>query len=580
MLARPDSFTYLLLALLGLGGVFFLLRPELWARLMLARVDPRPAALIRIGFGLVVLATFLTYAPWVRLLFTDEGIWLSGTARELFGSPRPPFGNFTVLHFRSDPTFVLPLYGALLGSLVLVVLGVWTRWTTVLAWLLAEQFYRYSPVFQSSGDTLVRVFLFLGMLTAWGEAYSVDSWRRRARLVLEDASEIPPLRKIPAWPLRLMALQLGCIYLVTGLLKTGVPWRDGTAIYYALNLDAFYRAPAQSVVTLLHDAGVLPVLTVITPWWETLFPLVMVGALLQAYERARQRGEWQPASGVRRAASWCVLAVLLLLVALASGVLATNWPARDRPVRPPFADPSWLAVALVIVGAPAVVLAYRLVRERAPRVHVFVLHWLLGKRLWLTAGLGFHLGIDLGMNIGTFPQLMLAIYPCVLSGPEIDSFWKWLLARPAPPGAAGRPVRRNRWVRLALAPLDHGRYREPAPPLIVHHHPVEVAVRRAALLRLWDWGDRLTFVDDATMTPGALGLPIEGPPGLVRGGEVGIHLARACPALWWTWPAWFLSWTRRPVGALILRLLGQGELDRPAVHGRAADVQSGDLRPS
>ncbi|HUG37055.1 MAG TPA: hypothetical protein VML54_08915 [Candidatus Limnocylindrales bacterium] len=537
--------------------MFFLLRPELWARLMLRRVDPRPAALVRIGFGLAVLATFVDYLPWVRLLFTDEGIWLTGTARDLFGSPRAPLGNWSLLHLRSDPIVVYPLYGALLGSLVLMILGVWTRWTTALAWLLAEQLYRYSPVFQSSGDTVVRVFLFLGMLTAWGEAYSVDSWRRRARAVLGGATEIPPLRGIPAWPLRLMALQVACIYFVTGLLKSGLPWRDGSAIYYALNLDAFYRVPAQGLIARLQDAGVLPLLSVITPWWETLFPAVVAGALLQAYERARRAGEWGPAGGLRRAASWSALAVFWALAAWVSGVLATNWPARDRPAGAAFAEPSFLVALLVALALPAALLGYRLVRERAPWAHSFLLNWVLGKRFWLTTGLGIHLGIELGMNIGTFPQLMLALYPCFLSGREVDGFWHWLLAKPARSGEGGRPIRRRAWVRLALAPLDRARYREPRRPVIVHHHPGDAAVRRAALLRLWDWGDRLRFVADATMAPGALCLELEGRSALVRGGEVGIHLAPALPALWWTWPAWPLPVTRRPVGALILRLLRQ-----------------------
>ena len=138
--AHADLSTSLILAAIGLLIAFFAIRPELWRRMFFQRVDPRPVGLMRIGFGLVVLITFLDllkpHGPLddsvARYLFTDEGLWLTDMARKNYGGhlktlwdPEHGFehwydlfkamwGKFSILHFRSDPPFVFAIYGVML----------------------------------------------------------------------------------------------------------------------------------------------------------------------------------------------------------------------------------------------------------------------------------------------------------------------------------------------------------------------------------------------------------------------------------------------------------------------------------
>jgi hypothetical protein len=79
--AHIEQATNLSLWGIGLVFLFFVVRPELWRRLWFTRVDPRPAALMRIVFGLVVFITFYDLL-WpmnpldfsvAKFLFTDEG---------------------------------------------------------------------------------------------------------------------------------------------------------------------------------------------------------------------------------------------------------------------------------------------------------------------------------------------------------------------------------------------------------------------------------------------------------------------------------------------------------------------------
>lgn len=571
--AHLPQVSWLILIALGLLAAFFIVRPELWRRLMFERVDPRPAALMRIAFGAVVMVTFVDllgpHGPLddsvARFLFTDDGMWLDDMARKTYGGklatlwdPEHGFehwydifvamwGKFSILHFRSDPPFVWAVYTLMLVSIGLMILGVWTRWTTILAWILVESVYRYSPIFYTGGDTVVRVFLFLGMFVRWGEAYSVDGWRRRRKAILGGAGEIPPLRLIPAWPLRLMMLQLAIIYCATGLLKSGNTWANGTALYYSLNLDHFYRFPVMGLVGPLHYIGLLPMLTILVHWWEMLFPLALVGSAVNAWERDRAVGTWPKAAAWRRWIGYALFFGAWIIGAYIAAVAAHYYapPELLRTLR--MSLPTMERATMVVVAAlPLLCLVVYLgLRAKTPRLHVFMRHWLLGKRFWLIVGFGMHIGIDLGMNVGTFANVMMAVYFAWLSGAEIEAFWRYVYSRPLAPGEGTRPLRQatrkaawarrvqRLWQVVVMAPLDRLRFRQPGPPVVVLHHPGDASVRRAALLRIWDLGHRLEFQADPDVSPEHLLLRMPGDKASRSGALAGWSLIRLIPGLWW-----------------------------------------------
>jgi hypothetical protein len=580
--AHLDQATQLGLWAIALLVAFFVVRPELWNRLWFQRIDPRPAALMRIGYGLVLFWTFIDFViphppldvSMARFLFTDEGLWLTDQARKSYGGKLgtlwdPEHGfqywhgifvamsdKFTILHFRSDPAFVFTIYGAMFLSVGLMIFGVWTRWTTILAWILVETLYRYSPVFYTGGDTVTRVFLFLGMFARWGEAYSFDAWRRRRKAILAGANRFPALRKIPAWPLRLMMLQLTIIYCATGLLKSGATWANGTALYYALNLDHFYRTPHQiPVVAFLHYIKVLPVMTVFVRWWEVLFPAVLIGVAINGYERDRRAGTWPHAAAWRR---W--LGYLLFLGAWAIGSyiagLGAHYFMPDERLPVPRDQLIPLFTALTLAAPIIAAGLYLALRRTLPRVFDFVRFWLLGKRFWLLFGFAMHIGIDVGMNVGTFAEVMMAVYLAWLTGPEVEAFWRYLSSAPLAPGEADRPIRKRRWQRIVLAPIDRLRYRKPGAIYTVLHHPDDTSVRRAALLRCWDLGHRLRFEADEDVPQGSLQVRL--PNGEVRGGRfAGSALARVLPGLWWLRPFRHIPGLAKSAGSVALRILRQ-----------------------
>jgi len=552
---------------------FFLVRPELWRRLWLERVDPRPAGLFRIVYGVVVLWTLLDLIPLLRFLFTDEGLWLPALARRNYGGelrrlwdPEHGFehwwsvipalwGKFSLFHLRADPTFVWAVFGLTCASVTAMILGIRTRLATLLSWFLVNTFYTYSPIFYSGGDTVLRVFLFLGLLTRWGEAYSLDAWWRRKRELLAGSFVVPALRKIPAWPLRLMMLQLAIIYCATGALKSGFTWFDGTALFYALSLDHFYRHPFQiQVATFLHTIGFLPLSTWVTKLWETLFPLALVGVALRRYEREVSAGTWPKVQVWRWLLSYALVAAGVGTLAYVGGLTAYYY---YRPAEGPVALTREQAQAVVVTGAlafPALLAgAYVWLRARRPRAHAWVLRWLCGKRLWLSIGLVMHLVIDVAMNVGTFVQVMLAVYIPWLSATELDAVWRTLMSRPLAEGEGARPKRKSGWRDALLRPLDRLRYRGPREPYVVHHAPDEASIRRVALLRMWDLGSRLNFETDPSAPAGTLVVTVPGDKTRLAGAAAGRALVAILPGFWWLYPWCLAPGMRGLAGRTVLR---------------------------
>ncbi|PRQ08242.1 HTTM domain-containing protein [Enhygromyxa salina] len=612
---------------------FFVLRPELWRRLWFRRLDPRGPALARIGLGITLVWTFLDLlvlqGEW---LFTDQGLLLTDMARKNYGGKMrtlwdPEHGfehwwdvftvltdRWSVLFIRSDPPFVYALFGLLFVFGTMMTIGLYTRVSTILSWLLMLQLYNYNPIYYTGGDTVMRVMMFLAMFIDWGQAYSVDAWRARRRAILAGAEQIPAPKRIAVWPIRLMMIQLACIYSATGLLKSGKTWANGTALYYALNLDHFYRVPAFTLYAWADKLYITRVMTVTVHWWESLFPLVFLGELLRGVDKDQAAGTWVGpvprwtfyALGlagsvlvVWTAPTWARTAPLFLLAAMIyadrrwmkepdkSGTDVVAWTIRglswlcligfvaigavfaDLGVlyyfNPPKDAPAWLqnkallrnAASIATISVPLFLAAVILIlRTWMPRAYRFTRDWLFGKRLWLTMGLFMHIGIDLTMNVGTFVQVMIAVYPIWLAGDDVDAMWRYLLWRAAKPGEAGRPPvpkgSLRRFGRLLIAPFERAKYRVRRPAWVCIHGPSEAAIRRVALLRCWDLGERINFELDPDRTSEVLLLHSPDRKHSFEGGRAARELISLFPGLWWLWPLSMFPGIGRGV-AMILR---------------------------
>jgi hypothetical protein len=168
--------------------------------------------------------------------------------------------------WQESDTIVMTLVFVFLASAFLMLIGLQTRFATVLTWLLSMSFYHGNPYLENAGDTIRVILLLYLMLCPCGAVWSVDSLFRR------QAPASTPLYVHP-WAIRLMFVQMIYIYFMNGMYKvTGPDWLKGDSLHYVLG----------DLVLTRFSPMMLPLpiwLSRLMTWsvliWEVSFPLLI-----------------------------------------------------------------------------------------------------------------------------------------------------------------------------------------------------------------------------------------------------------------------------------------------------------------
>ncbi len=513
--------------LMLLGAValvtLLLLSHERWRRWWLQLEDPRAIGLYRIVFGFFVLCNMNDLWEYFTFLFTDEGIFTADVARQVHAKAQfegfgdgltedEPWGFFdgqglleflqgpkwSLLYFWDSPTFFWWHLGAFELCGVLFMIGWRTRLMGVLTFFLMNSIFFRNHLFWEGTELVYRVFLAYLICAKSGHAYSVDNWLRCRRLrrkgLLSERggpgggagaapSEAHPkgleaiYRLVPAWPRRLLAMQLATVYIVTGVLKNGGVWAKGDAIYYAWNMDHFYRFYPQQITAVL-GTNVLRVATWVTHWGEALFFVCFVGL---SWFWARREGFAPLPRAQGLLARLCVAVIAFVSLALVWVTWDVHFsPMLDAPLvglgLVPRADTIarelfvGLMAAVMLGGwwlwrrlerKPLVVRTlFRIRPLRQPLVidRAFFMAWTMGRRVWIPWHIGVMGGIFVLMNIGQFQTGMLSATIVYFRGEEIASFGRML-------------GRRLRWLPFIPQDVKDGEPPLPAEdPSLPHRH--------------------------------------------------------------------------------------------------------------
>jgi hypothetical protein len=201
-------------------------------------VDPRPLAWFRSWFGFLTLVNLWMLWPDMPMWLANDGVLPPDVHRQtVFG---PGLTIYLLTGYVDAAIWGIRLL-ALVGGLGLW-LGVWPRCAACCAWLAATSYSWRNLSILHSGDCLVRIACFFLMFARTDGAASLPRWLGR-RLRSDGAVPEPPA-EVPAWPQRILQLQLCILYVVTGVWKAlGGTWRDGTAVGMVLQLGEFQRFP-------------------------------------------------------------------------------------------------------------------------------------------------------------------------------------------------------------------------------------------------------------------------------------------------------------------------------------------------
>jgi hypothetical protein len=232
-------------------------------------VPPYPLALFRILLGICLLLNlWTTIVPSGQLLLGDQGLCpaaanddylhRSGRVCLLRGPVAIPFAEKILpaewtrawADWGATPQAAYLVFALFTVGCALMTLGFWTRTATIASWLLFLTIYQRLNWTMNGGDDVARMGLFYLIFCRSGAVWSLDH-ARALRRQPDDPTLISPL--VPAWPLRLMQIQICMVYLFTGLIKLGdgffsdswldCDWINGQALYWLFNDMELNRWP-------------------------------------------------------------------------------------------------------------------------------------------------------------------------------------------------------------------------------------------------------------------------------------------------------------------------------------------------
>jgi hypothetical protein len=108
--------------------------------------------------------------------------------------------------------------------------GFRTRLMHVLSWFALLSMQTRATILTNGGDYVFCTLLLWSMFLPLGARFSIDRWLAQTR-----APAAPTPQPITSLAALALLLQLAVIYLFNGVHKTGVTWREGSAVYYMLH---------------------------------------------------------------------------------------------------------------------------------------------------------------------------------------------------------------------------------------------------------------------------------------------------------------------------------------------------------
>jgi hypothetical protein len=295
-----------------------------WDQFFFAPQSPVPIALFRILYGTLLIANLILLHPdWLAWYGTHA--WMS-LATMFRVEPGTRLNLFTVIP--QNDSWIEGLFWVFLASSVSLTIGFLTRISSVITFLCLTSIQQRNLFIIHPGDTFMRVAGFFLMFAPAGAAFSIDRVVRIRKG--KEGREIQP--RSP-WAQRMIQFELALLYFVTFCWKsTGLPWLNGTALYYVGHLEELRRFPVpmwlqNPIIVKLGSWLTLAIefsLGVLVWFKELRYPVLLVGVLFHLYlEYALNVPLFQ----------WIVLSAYVLFIDPEDLERAWSW-LRDRAQEP------------------------------------------------------------------------------------------------------------------------------------------------------------------------------------------------------------------------------------------------------
>jgi predicted DCC family thiol-disulfide oxidoreductase YuxK len=270
-----------------------------WNAFFFAPADPTSLGLIRIAVGLLAFWSLLVFGLDLRDYFGSAG-WADPDAIHNLGHPLAWSFWFLV-----PDDWLRPVWIICLAMIALFSMGMFSRVTSLLTWIVVVSTVRRVPIALYGFDQIVSALTFyLAVTGASGQAVSLDRFRRRWRQTRVAAARAPRphatsgrgARDEPGAPvasvganlaLRLIQLHVIIIYCMAGLAKVqGPSWWNGTAIWKTMTTGEFVAFDFTALAAwpwlvnfVTHASLALELLYPVLVWVKIVRPLMLAGVV-------------------------------------------------------------------------------------------------------------------------------------------------------------------------------------------------------------------------------------------------------------------------------------------------------------
>ncbi|MGI8979158.1 MAG: HTTM domain-containing protein [Pirellulaceae bacterium] len=247
------------------------LRPSAiaWDRFWFTPSKPHTLALIRILGGGMLL---YTHAVWSLGLtdFLGAKAWVTAAAANKLGQGLDGRNfTFSYLSYIESPALLWTLHLAALVVFALLTVGLYTRVVAPLAFVITVSYcHRLSGALFGLDQINVLLATYLAIAPC-GAVFSLDRYFAKRRGMPLPAN----VHVMTTIATRLIQIQMCVIYLFGGIGKMrGELWWEGSAVWAAAaNLE--YQSV--SLTWLVHQPWLIALLTHLTVFWETFYPVLI-----------------------------------------------------------------------------------------------------------------------------------------------------------------------------------------------------------------------------------------------------------------------------------------------------------------
>ncbi|WP_337175296.1 DCC1-like thiol-disulfide oxidoreductase family protein [Paludisphaera sp.] len=269
-----------------------------WSRFFFLPADPTPLGLIRAAVGLLGFWSMFVIGLDLHAYLGSQG-WTDATGAY---NAMPPYG--WSLWFYVPDSLLRVAWLAALGVFASMTVGLFSRTTSVMAWIIIVSTVRRIPIALFGFDQILSTLaLYVAVSGAAGQAVSLDRFLTRWREARRNAAMVRPkgARVVsPTTPgrpeptvsanigLRLIQLHLAFIYGMAGLAKLqGPSWWTGMALWGTMTAGEFaafnftwLAAWPMILNALTHGSLALEIAYPVLVWSRATRPLMIAGAVL------------------------------------------------------------------------------------------------------------------------------------------------------------------------------------------------------------------------------------------------------------------------------------------------------------